>query len=387
MFINIKSAGCSGNYSLRWPAGGGILVSYVSRQYDQRAENPVNSRSPGDAAAKVSVVVPCRNERSYIDETIRSILAQQNLPGGFEVLVVDGGSDDGTRERLGEFQSTYPNLRVLDNEDRTTAYAMNLGVEAATGDFIAILGAHTTYSPDYLSTCLELLEEHADAGCVGGSIDSRGSSPFGRAVACAMAHPVGVGNARHRFPDFEGYGEGACFPVFRREVFDRVGLYDTDLVRNQDDEFNYRFRKSGGKIYLSPRAKSTYFVRESVGTLFLQYSLYGYYRYVVTRKHGSFISLRQLVPVLFFGFLLVSIPLTLVLPERLAMAVCLVPLVYLATLCMAAVLSLGRLGWAAALRLPVAMFTLHFSYALGFARAMFGGSPPESAGPKEKGPA
>jgi len=353
----------------------------------KRAENPVNLRSPGVDAATVSVVVPCRNERPYIDETIRSILAQQNLPDGFEVIVVDGRSDDGTRERLGELQSTYPNLRVLDNEDRTTAFALNLGVKSATGDFIAILGAHTSYSPDYLSTCLELLSEHSDAGCAGGPIDSRGSSPFGRAVACAMAHPVGVGNARHRFPNFEGYGEGACFPVFRREVFDRVGFYDTDLIRNQDDEFNYRFRKSGGKVYLSPRAKSTYFVRESVAALFRQYYLYGYYRYVVTRKHGSIISLRQLVPVLFLGFLLISVPLALVLPESLARVVPVVPLAYLAILLSAAVLSLGRLGWAAAVRLPVAMFTLHFSYALGFARALFGGSPPESARPKEKGPA
>jgi GT2 family glycosyltransferase len=318
---------------------------------------------------------------------MRSILAQQNLPDGFEVIVVDGRSDDGTRERLGELQSTYPNLRVLDNDHQTTAYGMNLGIESATGDVIAILGAHTSYSPDYLSTCLELLDEHSDADCVGGPIDSRGSSPFGRAVACAMAHPVGVGNARHRFPNFEGFGEGACFPVFRREVFGRIGLYDTALIRNQDDEFNYRFRQSGGKIYLSPRAKSTYFVRESVRTLFRQYYLYGYYRYVVTRKHGSFISLRQLMPVLFFGFLLISILLFPVLPETLARLVPVAPLVYLATLLSAAVLSVGRLGWAAAVRLPLAMFTLHFSYALGFARAMVGKSPPDSAGTKEKGPA
>ena len=100
----------------------------------QRAENPVNLRSPEVDAATVSVVVPCRNERPYIDETMRSILAQQNLPDGFEVIVVDGRSDDGTRERLGELQSTYPNLRVLDNDHQTTAYGMNLGIESATGD-------------------------------------------------------------------------------------------------------------------------------------------------------------------------------------------------------------------------------------------------------------
>ena len=123
------------------------------------------------------------------------------------------------------------------------------------------------------------LEEHPEACCAGGPILSHARSRFGQAVSQAMSHPVGIGNAKHRFGNYEGYAEGACFPVFRKEIFDKVGLYDETLVRNQDDELNYRIARIGGKVFISPRAKCTYYVRETPWQLFRQYFQYGYWKY------------------------------------------------------------------------------------------------------------
>jgi succinoglycan biosynthesis protein ExoA len=262
----------------------------------------------------LSVIVPCRNESRHIESCVRSILGQERPSGGLEVIVADGLSDDGTREILQRLITHHPELRMVDNPRRVTPCAMNTGIREARGRYIAILGAHCEYADDYLRVCVELLNEHPEASCVGGPIMSAGTSSFGRAVAAAMSHPVGIGNAKHRHPNYEGYAEGACYPVFRKEVFETIGLYDEMLVRNQDDELNYRLTKQGGKVFLSPRARSTYFVRETVASLFRQYFEYGYWRVAVIRKHRIPASFRHLVPPIFVTGLVTSLTLALIVP-------------------------------------------------------------------------
>ena len=335
------------------------------------AEEARTADAEGGHRPAVSVVVPCRNERLHIEETLQSILSQRGVAGGYEVLVVDGQSDDGTRDVLRRLQASHPSLRVVDNPARITAAAMNRGIELSTADLVAILGAHTLYPDDYLATCQELLTEHPDADCSGGTIESRGGSPFGRAVAFAMSHPAGVGNARHRYPGYEGYAEGACFPVFRRAALLRTGLYDTALVRNQDDDLNYRFRKAGGRVFISHRARCVYFVRESAGALFRQYYQYGAWRLRVLRKHGEVASWRQLAPVVFYVWLCLSIVLTPVVASALRVWLWAPALAYGAMLVTTLLLSAPTLGWPSALRVPLAMATMHFAYALGFASALF----------------
>jgi succinoglycan biosynthesis protein ExoA len=231
----------------------------------------VSTESEKSMSPIISIVVPCRNERNHIEACLKSILSQQLPFGDLEVIVADGMSDDGTREILMRMAKEDRRLRVVDNLSRTTPCGFNAGIKAARGQYVGILGAHTQYASDYVRTCVKLLEEHPEVCCTGGPIISQGRSSFGRAVAVVMSHPVGVGNARHRFPDYEGHAEGACFPMFRREVFEKVGLYDENLIRNQDDEFNYRLTRAGEIVFISPRARSTYFVRETPSQLFRQY--------------------------------------------------------------------------------------------------------------------
>ncbi len=333
----------------------------------------------------VSIVIPCRNERAGIEACLQSLLTQEPPPGGFEIIIADGMSDDGTREILQKMSKETPNLRIVDNSARFTPFAMNAGIRAAKGRFIAIMGAHAVYSKNYIRACVELLEEHPEVWCSGGPINSQGKSAFGRAVAVAMSHPIGVGNAKHRFGNYEGYAEGACFPMFRREVFDVIGFYDEGLIRNQDDELNLRLTKQGGKVFLSPRAKCTYFVRDTPTALFWQYFQYGYYRVVVLRKHRFPASLRQLVPIAFFpvlAFLLIG---SRFLPNEWIWVGWVLPVTYGVVLATGGVWVGLKEGWSTGLYFPWASFILHFSYALGFSWALVKGAL-QTVGLGEKNP-
>jgi GT2 family glycosyltransferase len=341
-----------------------------------RSSFPMNQDLPPDGLERplLSAIIPCRNERRHIEICVRSILGQERPHGGMEVIIVDGLSDDGTREILETLSKEHTELRVVDNPRRVTPCAMNAGIREARGQYIAILGAHCNYASDYLRVCAALLDEHPEAGCVGGPIVSVGKSLFGQAVAVAMSHPVGIGNARHRHPDFEGYAEGACFPVFRREIFERVGLYDEMLVRNQDDELNYRFTKQGGKVFLSPRARATYFVRETVTSLFRQYFEYGYWRVAVLRKHRVPASFRQLVPPLFMSLMVGSVVVGLLLPGWWKLLAGVLPVLYGTALLIAGVTQKGNRDWRVALLFPVAALILHVAYAGGVLYGMIKGA-------------
>jgi len=315
----------------------------------------------------VSVIIPCRNERDHIEACVHSILDQDPPKGGFEVIVADGMSNDGTREILQRLAENDVRLQLVDNPTGTTPCGMNAGIRKARGQYIAIFGAHCKYAPDYIRKCLELLDEHPEVCCSGGPIVSRGRGLFGRAVAAAMSHPLGVGNAKHRFPNYEGYAEGACFPVFRREVFDNIGPYDENLPRNQDDELNYRIALHGGKIFISPRAQCVYYVREKPSQVFWQYFQYGYWRVAVLRKHHVPASMRQLIPIVFFFLMVLLLLIGLCLPGWWALIAAVIPLVYASTLLLVgAQITVKRRDAFIGPMFTLAVAVMHLAYALGF---------------------
>jgi len=315
----------------------------------------------------ISAIVPCRNEKDHIESCVRSILAQKPPLGDLEVLVVDGLSEDETRDILANIAKEDSSLRVLDNPSGTTPAALNIGIQASRGQYIAILGAHAEYARNYLQACMELLREHPEVCCAGGPIISRGKGLFGQAVAEAMSHPVGVGNAKHRSPDYEGYAEGACFPMFRKEIFKKVGLFDEKFICAEDDELNYRLARGGDKVFISPRASCTYFVRETPLRLFQQYFRYGAARVAVLRKYRLPASFRQIVPPVFIGLVLISLIVGLWLPGWWRMTAIVLPLLYGVALFAVATSVMVTRGWLVGLLFPLAVAIMHISYALGFA--------------------
>jgi glycosyltransferase involved in cell wall biosynthesis len=273
---------------------------------------------------RVSIILPCRNEARGIETCIASVLAQEPPPGEFEVIIADGMSDDGTREilaRLAEEVAGKPAdatpspggedrgegeslksasapgclLRVIDNPDRIVSKGLNAAIRSARGEIIIRLDAHTEYAPDYVRECIAALRA-TGADNVGGPACTKAQTFIEKAVSAAYHSPFSVGGARFHDPDYEGYVDTVTYGCWPRSTFEKFGLFDEELVRNQDDEHNLRITRGGGKVYQSPKIKSWYRPRGSLAALFKQYMQYGYWKVRVIQKHKLPASWRHLVP-------------------------------------------------------------------------------------------
>jgi succinoglycan biosynthesis protein ExoA len=253
---------------------------------------------------KISVVIPCRNEKRHICEFLDSLLAQDLDPQWqFEILIADGLSDDGTRELLGQYCGKTHAVRVIDNPGRIVSTGLNEAICAATGDVIVRMDAHTHYAPDYIRECVTALQV-SGADNVGGPWVAEGRGLVGRAIAAAFRSRFCTGGGKAHDAEYEGEVDTVYLGCWTRSVFDRAGLFDTTLVRNQDDEFNFRLRRLGGRVWQSPRIRSSYSPRASITALFRQYLQYGFWKVAVIRKHRALASWRHIVPVLFVVSLL-----------------------------------------------------------------------------------
>lgn len=219
-----------------------------------------------DQNLKVSVVIPCRNEIMYIARVLESILDQNYPKEQMEVIVVDGMSIDGTVDILKEYQNKYSFIKYLENEMQVTPNAMNIGIRNATGDVVVRMDAHSIYPKNYISRLVEWLI-WLDADNVGGSLITKPARDTleAKAIAHAMSHPFGVGNAYFRLGvNNPKQVDTVPFGCYWRKVFDKIGLYDEDLVRGQDNELNSRLEQKGGKIFLVPDIKTEYFPRDTL---------------------------------------------------------------------------------------------------------------------------
>ncbi|MDP4827503.1 MAG: glycosyltransferase family 2 protein [Flavobacteriales bacterium] len=312
---------------------------------------------------RVSVVIPCYNEESYIGNCLSSIFAQDYPLELIQVFVADGRSTDKTRAVLSSWNERWENVHMLDNPERHTPQALNIGIQASDSHVVIILGAHAEMFPDYISNCINVLNDHPEVACVGGVLDHVNENRGAEIIAKAMSSPFGVGNVRFRTGGQPGYVDTVAFGAYRREVFNKVGLFDTDLVRNQDDEFNYRILASGDKIWFDPSIRSKYFVRSSFEKLFKQYRQYGYWKVFVNVKHKTVTTVRQLVPAIFVFTMVSLILLGFAFPAFWSVFASALVLWFLVAMgaAMAARTSSALLGG-----VVLAFFILHVSYGLGY---------------------
>ena len=252
----------------------------------------------------VSIIIPCKNEEQYIGRCLDSILKQDYPSDKTEVLVCDGLSTDHTVNEIKKYTQQHGNIRLIINEQQTAPFAFNLGIKRSSSDVVIILGAHSELYPNYVSACIHCLEKFPEAGCTGGIIENIYENDTAEAIGKAMSSPFGVGNAHFRTGARDGFVDTVAFGAYKREVFQKAGYFDEALIRNQDDEFNFRLIKSGYKIFLSKEIRSKYYVRASLSKLMRQYFQYGYWKVCVSRKHRTVTTGRQLVPALFVLFLL-----------------------------------------------------------------------------------
>ncbi len=312
----------------------------------------------------VSIIVAMRNEEAFIRQCLDSLAAQDYPQHLLETLVVDGRSTDCSQGIVQAMQEQMPTLSLLDNEKRVSPAAFNIGLKQARGEVVIIISAHCYLAPDYVSRCVEYLSK-TDADCVGGPIETIGERDTARAIALAMSSPFGVGDALFRYSREETYVDTLAFGAYRREVFDRVGLFDESLVGSEDDEFNYRLRSSGGRLLLTPAIRSFYYGRRSFGALCGQYFRYGLGKIRVMVKHPRLVRLRHFVPSLFVLSLVLLALLGFVRP-LFALLLGGVLGCYLIASLLASLRVAARHGWRLLPLLPVAFACLHVAYGAGF---------------------
>jgi succinoglycan biosynthesis protein ExoA len=345
-------------------------------------------------APGLSIVVPCRNEAGHIEKCLRDILAQEPWRdrGTFEVLVADGMSDDGTREIVRKVAQSDSRVRLIDNPGRIVSTGLNAAIRAARGGIIVRMDAHSEYAPDYVRECVGTLR-HTRADNVGGPALTRAEGYVQRAVAVAYSSPFSAGGARFHDPHYEGEVDTVVYGCWRKETLLKIGLFDEELPRNQDDELNYRlacgqgrpfdetmvrteddelnFRivLGGGRLWQSPRIRSWYRPRSSLPALFRQYEQYGYWKVRVIQKHGRPASARHLVPVCFvLGLVLGWLPGLVNWWFWVAYGAAVG--FYLLLSFLFSAVAARRAGWDLFPILPLVFLTFHVGYGLGFARGL-----------------
>ena len=251
----------------------------------------------------ISVICPIYNEEKYIGKCIESIMQQDYPKEDMEVLFVDGMSTDKTRSIISEYLPRCPYLRVVDNPHRIVPYAMNKGIEESKGDVIIRIDAHTSYERNYFSVLVSRLYE-LDADDVGAvcKTDVLNKTPKTLAIREVLSNKFGVGNSVFRTGvDKVMEVDTVPFGCWRREVFDKYGLYDTRLVRNQDIELSKRILRGGGKIFIVPDTFCTYYARETYRALSRNNYQNGKWNILTVyyTKQFNSLSLRHFVPMVF----------------------------------------------------------------------------------------
>ena len=305
---------------------------------------------------RVSIIIPVLNEEKTLDEIFRFLF--KNKERISEVLFVDGGSSDQSRELIKNKikNNGKPAIRLLENPNKYVSFALNIAIPECSGDIIVRLDGHTVYADDYIEKTLESFK-NVDAQIVGGPMRIRWNTIKQKAIGLATTSSFGVGNSNFHFPEHDGYTDSVYLGAWQKDIFNTTGLFDEKLRRNQDDEFHYRAKSLGFKIYQNPEIKSWYYPRASYRELFKQYFQYGLFKPLVLKKVNSEIKFRHVVPCIFVTYLLL-------LPALLMYAnIFIIPLMIYVILSIVFGIKTGRRHF---IPVMISFFVIHFSYGLGF---------------------
>lgn len=335
----------------------------------------------------VSVIVPCRNERRHIEAFLDDLLKQERDGFSCEFIVADGMSEDGTRAVLAGYARRHAEIRMIDNPRKIVSTGLNEAIRVSRGGIVARMDVHARYAPDFLKSCVEVLEQ-TGADNVGGASRAVGRGYWGEAIAAAFHSPFASGGAASRDVDYEGPTDTVFPGCWRKATLERLGLFDERLVRNQDDELNLRLTRSGGMVWQSRRIRSWYEPRSSPRKLFWQQFQYGFWKVAVIRKHKMPAKVRHLMPGLFVACLA-----ALAAASALGAAfgwveaaraggalACALMASYAAASLVAGAAAAAKRGWRLLPGIVVATACFHFGYGLGFLAGVWAAWRPNQGG-------
>lgn len=313
---------------------------------------------------KFSFVIPTYNEQDYIKNCITSVLEQDYDTSLIEILVVDGNSNDSTREIVDKLSTQYGNITLLDNPVRKTPHALNIGAKNAFGDVVVILGAHTIIDKEFVKYNNFYLHDK-NVKVTGGTQENVGTTYVQKLIGKVMQMPFAMGSANYRWSKKEQFVDTVVYAAYRRELFDEVGYFEENFTISEDAEFNWRIRNAGHKIFYSPKIKSFYYPRNSIKGFIKQIFRYGILRVNVLKKHINSVKLLHLIPPLFVFSLLLLIILGFSNPVFWQ--------ILLGYLAFYFLINLGSILFNSYVKqpgfyflLPILIFVMHFSWGLGF---------------------
>lgn len=249
---------------------------------------------------KISVLIVTRNEEKYIIDCIKSIENQFKTNNDWELIIIDGMSEDSTKKLAIKYlKNVKYSYRVLDNPKKILASGWNIGIKNAKGKFVVRPDAHGALHTDYIKYGLDVLNKKEDVVAVGGVLETKSKNFFGNIIKEALSSRVGVGNSSFRTATQSGYYDTAVFALYRKEIFDKVGYFNENLVRHQDNDMHKRIKDIGGKFYLDVRMKADYYCRDTVPKLLQQ--MFNIGRYLPDIMGDGSLSIRHFAPFLFYG--------------------------------------------------------------------------------------
>lgn len=321
----------------------------------------------------VSVIVPCKNEEKYIGKVIENIINQDYPKELLEVFIIDGISTDKTVDIINQYIQEFPIIKFLSNHEQTAPYALNYGIKASSGEIIIRMDAHSIYPDDYVSKLVYYLK-YLNADNVGGVWATKPGNNSVKALAIAKATSsiFGIGNAFYRLENAKiRKVDTVPFGCYKKEVFSRIGYFDEDYDRNEDDEFNARLIKNGGKIYLIPEVKISYFARESLSKITKMFFQYGLFKPLVNKKIGRPATFRQFFPLGFVLYVLFLVVITVFhLKSALFISVLLGFYVFLNFL-FSLISAIKEKTFLLLFYLPITFVLIHFSYGWGYLIGIF----------------
>jgi len=309
---------------------------------------------------KLSIIIPTFNEANHVRNLLDRLL--QMSPKEKEIFIVDGGSMDGTVDIVKEISKRNPIVQLVRNSDRFVSQGFNKAFPQTSGTYVSLIGAHTKYPKNYFQIAIDILEQN-EADVIGGNLQHRGVGLIGKTIARCMSSRFGVGGVQFRTSSKKQFVDTVPFAIYKREIFERIGLFDESLIRNQDDELHYRIAAKGYRILMNPAMKTEYFVRPSLMKLFSQYFQYGFFKPFVLKKVKSGAKIRHFLP-LFFVLYILSLPLAVIFP------------IWLSPMFLYILLNIGFSVVNQKSLMPfmisfVVYLILHLSYGLGFLFGLF----------------
>jgi glycosyltransferase involved in cell wall biosynthesis len=310
---------------------------------------------------QVSLICPVYNEIEHLQKII--LFFESTTITEKELIFIDGGSNDGSRKMIESAANKNSSIHFLDNPRKYVPFALNKAISAARGKYIIRVDAHTDYHPNYVNQVLNSFSAN-QADITGGPMRIAKGTDLQQAIGYATSTSFGVGNSSFHFENYSGLADSVYLGAWKKEIFERTGLFDESLIRNQDDEFHYRAKQMGISIYQDPSITCWYYPRNSVAGLFKQYFQYGYYKPVVLKKIPAAFRMRHLVPACFVLYILLLPFCTMIFSfyAFIPLACYLITSLYFSFR--------SPYNWHQCMRILVVYAILHCSYGLGFLTGM-----------------